>query len=114
MNADRAVVSNEGMTQTYWPMAVIDEVFKQNLQEKSTTGHIPFQQWNDNTVRIPPLHVSGQIGRVPNLPITVKLQSRGQMDRYVDIKSQRYIRVEHSDGRIDKVRTKSFHPIHKK
>lgn len=70
---NRAVLSTTGIPHAYWPIAVIDTVYKQNLLEHSTTGDIPFYQWNDSTVQLPPLHVFGQIGRVPSLPITEKL-----------------------------------------
>lgn len=113
MNVARDVLRDAGMNYTYWTMGVIDTVYKQNLLERSTTGHILLYQWNDNTVPLPPLHVFGKVGRVTNVSIKDKFQSRGQLVRYLGFESRQYIRVEHTDGRIAKVRTKDFHPIHK-
>lgn len=57
MNVDRAVMRSAGMPHTYWPMEVNDKAHEHKLLEHSTTDKSPLQQWNENKVQLPPLHV---------------------------------------------------------
>lgn len=111
LKAARAVLATAHMALHYWPMAVANVVFKNNLLVHSTTDRIPLHEWSGTVSPIPTLYVFGQMGRIPNLPLTVKLQDRCQVARYIYTESTKHIKVQLQNGRFTKVRIGDFHPI---
>lgn len=95
MNSASAALFIAVMSRAYWPLAVTNASFKQNMHYYSSTGAMPIQKWTDSTASLVGVHVFRQMGRVPHLLNTEKLMARGRLVRY-----------------IGKDRAKTFHPKH--
>lgn len=60
------------------------------------------QDWTGEGTPFSKLHVFGQLGRIPNLPITTKFQNRSGLPQYMETDSKKHIRVQLQNGTIKK------------
>lgn len=113
MDGVRCVLTAADMADGYWPAAIADVVFKQNLLIHAGTGQCPYRAWTGNVQPLPQMWAFGQLGWIPNLPHKAKLNDRGRLARYIGIEDVKHINVQTQNGTPMTIRMTDFHTVDK-